>query len=244
MANETSREPTWEHDPQSPWAPREQYRTADQPAPQPDQPAPQPAQYPPQPAQYPPQPGQYPASPYPTGQYPAAQYQAAQYPAMGINPAMRAATADRERAVDVLRAGFTEGRLTQAEYNHRMGRAYEARTYGELIALTADLPAGPLPVPLMVQPTWQPAPPSRYNSMATAALILGGLEFPTAGLTAIPAVICGHIARGQIKRTGEDGTGMAVAGMVLGYLAIAFFALLVVITAIVATHTGSAATPR
>ena len=37
---------------------------------------------------------------------------------------MRAASADRERVVDVLKAGFTEGRLTQDEYNDRMGRAY------------------------------------------------------------------------------------------------------------------------
>jgi hypothetical protein len=222
MADETSREPAWEHDPQSPWAPRAQYRTA----PQPDQPAPQPSQYPASP---------YPASPYQTVQHPAWQY-----PAMGVNPAMRAATADRERAVDVLRAGFTEGRLTQAEYNHRMGRAYEARTYGELMALTADLPAGPLPVPPMLQPVWQPAPPIRNNSMATAALILGGLEFFTGGLTAIPAIICGHIARGQIKRTGEDGNGMAVAGLVLGYLAVAFVALLITIALIAVNHSGAA----
>jgi uncharacterized membrane protein len=162
-----------------------------------------------------------------------------QYPVMGVNPAMRAANADRERAVDVLRAGFAEGRLTQAEYNTRMGRAYEARTYGELLALTADLPAGPLPVPYMLPPTWQPVPANRNNSMATAALILGGLEFFTAGLTAIPAVICGHIARGQIKQTGEEGNGMAVAGLVLGYLAIGFVALLVMIAAIAANRSGA-----
>ena len=46
---------------------------------------------------------------------------------------MRASSADRERTVDVLKAGFAEGRLTQDEYNDRMGRAYSARTYGELI---------------------------------------------------------------------------------------------------------------
>jgi len=59
-----------------------------------------------------------------------------------VSSAMRAASADRERAVDVLKAGFAEGRLTQDEYNERIGRAYAARTYGELTALTADLPAG------------------------------------------------------------------------------------------------------
>jgi Domain of unknown function (DUF1707) len=65
----------------------------------------------------------------------------------GVNPAWLAATADRERAVGVLRAGFTEGRLSQDELDDRVARAYAARTYGQLWALTEDLPAGPLPYP-------------------------------------------------------------------------------------------------
>ena len=52
----------------------------------------------------------------------------------GPHASMRASSADRERTVDVLKAGFAEGRLTQDEYNDRMGRAYSARTYGELTA--------------------------------------------------------------------------------------------------------------
>jgi hypothetical protein len=60
-----------------------------------------------------------------------------------MNPAWLAASADRERAVGVLRAGFTEGRLSQDELDDRVARVYAARTYGELWALTADLPAGP-----------------------------------------------------------------------------------------------------
>jgi hypothetical protein len=47
----------------------------------------------------------------------------------------------------VLRAAFTEGRLNQDELDDRVARAYAARTYGELWALIADLPAGPLPYP-------------------------------------------------------------------------------------------------
>ena len=64
-----------------------------------------------------------------------------------MNPAWLAGSADRERTVGVLRAGFTEGRLTQDELDDRVARAYAARTYGDLWALTADLPAGPLPYP-------------------------------------------------------------------------------------------------
>ena len=60
-----------------------------------------------------------------------------------MNPGWLAASADRERAVGVIRAGFAEGRLSQDELDDRVGQAYSARTYGELWALTADLPAGP-----------------------------------------------------------------------------------------------------
>ncbi|MGH3187499.1 MAG: DUF1707 SHOCT-like domain-containing protein [Streptosporangiaceae bacterium] len=66
---------------------------------------------------------------------------------LAVNPAWLAASADRERAVGVLRAGFAEGRLTQDEFTDRVAGAYAARTYSELWALTADLPSGPLPVP-------------------------------------------------------------------------------------------------
>jgi uncharacterized membrane protein len=134
---------------------------------------------------------------------------------------MRAATADRERAVDVLKAAFAEGRLTQEEYNDRMGRAYAARTYGELAALTADLPIGPLP--FSQGPVYQA--PAATNSMAIASMVLGVAEFFTMGLTAVPAVICGHVARRQMKLTSERGEGLATSGLVLGYMAIIFWAV-------------------
>ena len=51
---------------------------------------------------------------------------------------MRASTADRERAVDVLKAAFAEGRLDQGEYADRVGLVYSSRTYAELASLTAD----------------------------------------------------------------------------------------------------------
>jgi hypothetical protein len=56
---------------------------------------------------------------------------------------MLASNADRDRAVDVLRAGFAEGRLTQPEFEERMERVQAARTYDQLAELTSDLPAGP-----------------------------------------------------------------------------------------------------
>ena len=162
------------------------------------------------------------AYPVPPGGYPA------QHPGYQVSAhaSMRASSADRERAVDVLKAGFAEGRLTQDEYNDRMGGSYTARTYGELATLTADLPAGASPMPAWPVPAYQP-PPSGTNSMAIAAMVLGVAEFFTAGLTAIPAVICGHIARRQMKLTSQSGDGLATSGLVLGYMAIIFWSVLI-----------------
>jgi len=169
------------------------------------------------------------AYPVPPGGYPAQQPgYPVQQPGYQVRAqgSMRASSADRERAVDVLKAGFAEGRLTQDEYNDRMGRAYAARTYGELAMLTADLPAGASPLPAWPVPAYQPAP-SGTNSMAIASMVLGVAEFFTAGLTAIPAVVCGHIARRQMKLTSQRGDGLATSGLVLGYMAIIFWSVLI-----------------
>ena len=56
-------------------------------------------------------------------------------------PRMRAADADRTAVAGVLGEHMAAGRLTLDEYDERLARAYAARTYGELAALTADLPA-------------------------------------------------------------------------------------------------------
>jgi hypothetical protein len=114
--------------------------------------------------------------------------------AAGVNPAWLASSADRERAVGVLRAGFTEGRLTQDELDDRVARAYAARTYGQLWELTSDLPVGALPYPqfphgqaLMVTP--EATPPSHWRP-AAALIITALIIFTLAAL--ITAVITAH----------------------------------------------------
>ncbi len=101
----------------------------------------------------------------------------------GVNPAWLAGSADRERTVGVLRAGFTEGRLTQDELDDRVARAYAARTYRDLWALIADLPAGPLPypnaLPVLPYPQATPAVPADAepvsNWHSAAALVITAL---------------------------------------------------------------------
>jgi len=151
-------------------------------------------------------------------------------PGYGMMPAgdgrLRASTADRERAVDVLKAGFAEGRLTKDEYDVRVSQAYAARTYADLAMVTADLPGGQMVAPY-AQPFMQPYMPvrRRTNSLAVASLVCG-LAQPFLGLTTIPAIVLGYVARGQIRRTGEDGNGLATAGLVLGWIGIGVAVLL------------------
>ena len=64
---------------------------------------------------------------------------------------------------------------------------------------------------------------------AIASLVLGILGISCLGpLAAIPAVICGHVAWSQIKRSSGtlQGQGLAIAGLVLGYLGIVLVALM------------------
>ena len=197
-----------------------------------------PAGYPVPPAGYHVPPGSYHVPPggyhVPAGafQVPAGGYQAQ----ARMGPNMRAASADRERAVDVLKAGFAEGRLTQDEYNERVDRAYASRTYGELIALTADLPAGAMP---MVYPVPMYQPPVSTNSLARASLVLGVAEFFTMGLTAIPAIICGHMAKREMRQTGQRGDGLATSGLVLGYMAVIFWGILIALSIVGAMISAS-----
>src|SRR6201996_2626174 len=158
-------------------------------------------------------------------------------------PALRAADADREQLVEVLKTAFGEGRLTQDEYTGRMEQAYTAKTYGELRALVGDLPGPPAPQVPYVFTRYQQQRPT--NSLAVASMVFG-LATPLFGLTALPAVILGHKARGQIRRTGERGDGMALTGLIIGWAAIGLFALLValgVLLSVAATsHGGSIST--
>jgi hypothetical protein len=59
------------------------------------------------------------------------------------------------------------------------------------------------------------APNQKTNGLAIAALVLGILG------VSIIAIILGHVGLSQIKRTGEQGRGMALAGVILGYIGFA-----------------------
>ena len=80
---------------------------------------------------------------------------------------LRAAQADREQAVTVLKAAYAQGRLTKDELEARAGQAFASRTYAELAALTADLPAAS-PAATGSDAPW-PRPSTPARTMAKAA---------------------------------------------------------------------------
>ena len=150
---------------------------------------------------------------------------------------IRAADADRDRVAGVLSTAYIEGRLSKDEYDARLDAALSARTYGELDQVVTDLPGARVgPVPRRG--------PSPTNGLAIASLACGVAQFAFGPLPTIPAIVLGHMARHQIKRTGEQGAGMALAGLLLGWAAVALGVLAILgLTLFVVTRTGHAAGP-
>ena len=75
--------------------------------------------------------------------------------------ALRASHQDRDRVVEVLRVAAGDGRLTAEELDERLDVALTARTFGELAALTTDLPA--VPGPALAAPLPRPKEVARID---------------------------------------------------------------------------------
>ena len=73
-------------------------------------------------------------------------------------------------------------------------------------------------------------PVRQTNSLAVVSLVCGILGWTLLPfLGSIVAIVCGHMARSEIRRAPErlEGDGLAIAGLVLGYLSIAMAVLVV-----------------
>ena len=93
---------------------------------------------------------------------------------------LRASHADREQVIDILKVAFVQGMLAKDEFDLRVSQAFASRTYAELAAVTADLPAKPTsaqpPEPARAkgeQPVLRPGP----VIMVTTALYAGVWPF-------------------------------------------------------------------
>ena len=87
---------------------------------------------------------------------------------------LRASHADREHVVDVLKAAFVQGRLDRDEFDARIGHAIASRTYRELAAVTADIPAELIGAP----PRRPPVRARRrisFNTAVTGGACMAGL---------------------------------------------------------------------
>ncbi|PCC26459.1 DUF4190 domain-containing protein [Glutamicibacter sp. BW78] len=68
------------------------------------------------------------------------------------------------------------------------------------------------------QPMYQQPVLPQTNLFAILALVLGIF-------TGILGIIFGHIARSQIRQTGEGGAGLALSGLIIGYVWVGLFLL-------------------
>lgn len=148
---------------------------------------------------------------------------------------IRAADADRDHVAGLLGTAYSEGRLSKDEYDARLDAALSARTYGELDQLVSDLP---VPVPKAA------APVARTNGYAMASFACGIAQLMVGPFATIPAIVFGHMAQSQIKRTGERGAALALGGLVLGWGAVILGIILMTVALTVAARTqGPLQTP-
>lgn len=111
---------------------------------------------------------------------------------------LRTSHADREQAIDVLKAAFAQGRLTKDEFDSRVGQVFASRTYADLDVPTADIPDG---VTSAQPPAEHAHEPGRVLSFKTAAFVGAVGAGPSMASAAVALL--------------QAGRGPAVAGVLL-----------------------------
>lgn len=112
---------------------------------------------------------------------------------------------------------------------------------GGLRLSAASAPPPPLTAPAPARPGAAPrtaaAQPARTSGLAITSLILSLLG--CFGITAIAGVICGHLARKRIRQDPSlTGSGLALAGIIIGYAMIVFSVLSLVFFAFLSSRVG------
>ena len=151
---------------------------------------------------------------------------------------LRISDDDRHRVAEILREAAGEGRLDIDELDQRLEATYAARTYGDLVPITADLPAAlpvQLPRPAPDQRLQRPAPglATRYDSSwafmsgvdrrgvweigpsHTAFAMMGGIDIDLreAVFTAPEVVITANTFMGGIDVIVNERTRVVVEGV-------------------------------
>jgi len=150
---------------------------------------------------------------------------------------MRAADTDRDQTAELLRRAAAEGRISFDELDERIGRAYAAKTFADLEALTRDLPGPGVRAPAPATPRYQPAEvpagtPAPSFSVAilsgaqragpwlvppsyTAVAVLGGVELDLrhARFTAAEVTIRAFALLGSVSITVPEDMDVDVSGI-------------------------------
>ncbi|MFG1954086.1 DUF4190 domain-containing protein [Micromonospora sp. NPDC048830] len=101
---------------------------------------------------------------------------------------------------------------------------YAAPGYGQ--------PGYPPGYPTPGYPGYGYAPPQKTNGMAIAALVLSLVGIASC-ITAPIGAILGHVARKQIRESGEGGEGMAKAAIIVGWILTGLLVLLIIFYVVV-----------
>lgn len=109
-----------------------------------------------------------------------------------------------------------------------------ARLRRQVVRTRAATIATTTPTEGMFYPPMPYAPSPPTNGMAIASMVLGILWIYWVG--SILALIFGYIALRQIRELGESGRGMAITGVVLGWVGIGTLAVVIVIVAVINSH--------
>jgi hypothetical protein len=97
---------------------------------------------------------------------------------------LRISDAERHAVAEILRDAAAQGRLTLEELEERLEQSYSARTYGDLVPLTADLPGArpPRPAGSAVSPRTpgrpvpRPTPPGPLRTRTSSVAVMSSVE--------------------------------------------------------------------
>jgi len=93
-------------------------------------------------------------------------------------------------------------------------------------------------------PVPPPAPAYQNYAVQAKTNVLAIISLIAAFVMPVAAIVTGHIAMSQIRRTGEQGEGLAKAGLILGYVFTSLGVLFVIayilfFVVLIATQGGS-----
>jgi hypothetical protein len=113
--------------------------------------------------------------------------------------------------IGLLKAAFVEGRLAQDEFDTRVGQALASRTYAELAAVTADIPAeliGALP--------YRPAARARGRIPMNTAVTGGACVAVVANVGMLAAILIGSpVAVALVAVFTVIGVILAIGAMIV-----------------------------